>query len=313
MISFDMDNMSVAIGERTIETIEGEIQVLKAQTAQNIVEIGKRLTEAKEMLPHGQWQTWLEGNVQFSYRTAARFMQVAERFADVSALAHLEASKVYALLDVPAEQLERFVEQNDVESMSARELQEAIRAQKAAEARAEQLALDLEDAKAKAKAEKDEAVKAAIKEGDNKLRDALKEKRAALDKAREAERQLKEMQDTDEVGSEESEELKAAQERVRQLEEDLRKIQEGGAIPDDVAAELERLRRMEKAAPNEETVRFRDGYERMIREFDMVMALLGELTKADEAAGRRYASALRKALDKMAGRLDGMAAEPQSA
>lgn len=310
MLTFDMDTMPVA-AERTIETIEGEIQVLKAQTAQNIVEIGKRLGEAKGMLPHGQWQPWLENNVQFSYRTAARFMQVADRFSNVSALAHLEASKVYALLDVPADQLEGFVEEHDVENLSARELQEAIKAQKAAEARADQMALDLEDARAKAKAEKDEAVKAAVKEGDNKLRDALKEKRAALDKAREAERKLKELQDTDEKSGEASAALTAAQEMVRQLEEDLKKAQEegNGKVPDDVTAELERLRKLEKTAPNAEVIRLREGYERLIREFDRVMALLGELAAADEAASRKFAAAILKALDKMGKTIGGMAGD----
>ena len=311
-MTFDMDAMPVAT-ERTIETIEGEIQVLKAQTAQNIVEIGKRLNEAKALLPHGQWQNWLENNVQFSYRTAARFMQVAERFADVSALAHLEASKVYALLDVPPEQLDGFIENNNVANMSTRELQEAIRAQKAADARAEQLALELENATAKAKVEKDEAVRAAIKEGDDKLREALKEKRAALDKAREAERKLKELQEAEGVDGEESEELKAAREKVQQLEDELMRVQKDGVIPDDVAAELERLRKIEQAAPNAEIVRLRDGYERLIREFDTVMALLGEAAAVDAATGRKYSVAIRKALDKMAGRLDAMAAEPQSA
>lgn len=306
MMSFDMDTMPV-VAERTIETIEVEIQVLQSQTAQNIVEIGKRLTEAKGMLPHGQWQEWLTNNVHFSYRTAARFMQVADRFSNVSALAHLEASKVYALLDMPADQVEGFVENHDVESLTARQLQEAIRKQKDAESLAEQRRIDLEDAMAKAKAEKDEAVKAATKEGDNKLRDALKEKRAALDKALIAERKLKEKQDTDEKGGEESAELKAAQDRVRQLEEDLKAAQEGGdKIPADTAAELERLRQLEKTAPNEQIVRLRDGYERLIREFDLVLALLGEATAADEAAGRKYAAAIRKGLDKMALTIDGM-------
>ncbi len=308
MLTFDMDNMPVT-AERTIETIEGEIQILKAQTAQNIVEIGRRLTEAKGMLQHGQWQGWLENNVQFSYRTAARFMQVAERFENVSALAHLEASKIYALLDVPADQLEGFVEEHDVESLSARQLQDAIKAQRAAEERAAQLQIDLDDEKEKAKLAVENARKAGQKESEQTLRAAVKEKREALDKAREAERKLKELQDTDEKDDEESEELKAAKEKVRQLEEDLEKAKAeiGSKIPDDTAAELERLRKLEKTAPNAEVIRLRDGYERLIREFDTVLALLGEATATDETTGRKYAVAIRVALDKMAGKLDEMA------
>ncbi len=305
MLEFDM---TVPLpSARTIEQIEGEIIILRDQVARNSIEIGRKLIEARNMVPKGQWQEWVENNIQFSYRTAARLMQLAERFSDVPALAGVEATKVYALMALPDDQVEGFVTEHDLTAMTSREVQAAVKAQKEAEARADQLALDLEDAKAKAEAAAAEARTAAEKEAEANLRKVMKEKREALDKIREAERKLKELQDIDEKSGEESEELKAVQEKVRQLEVDLEKAQKGGAIPDDVAAELERLRQMEKAAPNEETVRFRDGYERMIREFDTVMALLGELASADEAAGRRYAGALRKALEKMTGKLAGMA------
>lgn len=299
---------------RTIEQIEGEIIVLRDQVAHNSILIGRKLIEAKALVLGGRWQEWVETNIQFSYRTAARLMQVAEKFSDVSALAGVETTKVYALLALPDDQVEDFVAEHDLAGMTSREVEAAVRAQKAAESRAEQLALDLEDAKAKAKAEKEEAVKAAVKEGENKLRDAVKEKRAALDKAREAERNLKELQEFDadmEASSEESEELKAAREKVRQLEEDLEKVKmEGsGKIPDDAAAELERLRKLEKTAPNAEVIRLREGYERLAREFDRVMALLGELAAADEAASHKFAAAIRKSLGVMTKAIDGMTGE----
>ena len=292
---------------RTIEQIEGEIIILRDQVARNSIEIGRKLIEAKTMVPGGRWQEWVETNIQFSYRTAARLMQVAERFSDLPALAGVEATKVYALMALPDDEVEAFVAEHNLPAMTSREVEAAVKARKAAEARAAQLELDLEDARTKAKTEKDEAVRVAEKEGEGKLRAAVKEKREALDKAREAERKLKELQDTSEKGGEESEELKAAQEKVRKLEADLKAAQAGGVIPEETAAELERLRLLEKTAPNAEVVRLRDGYERLIREFDTVLALLGEATAADGATGRKYAAAIRKALDAMAGKLAGMA------
>ena len=290
---------------RTIEQIEGEIIILRDQVARNSIEIGQKLIEAKTMVPAGRWQEWVETNIQFSYRTAARLMQVAERFSDLPALAGVEATKVYALMALPDDEVEAFVAEHDLPAMTSREVEAAVKAQKAAEARADQLVLDLEDAKAKAKLEKDEAVKAAEKAAKGDLSKVMTEKQEALKKAREAERKLKELQDTDEAGKA-NEELLAAQEKVRKLEADLKAAQEGGAIPDNVAAELERLRILEKTAPNEQIVRLRAGYDRMILEFDTVLALLGEAAAADAEAGRKYAAAIRKAIDLMAGKLDGM-------
>jgi hypothetical protein len=42
------------------------------------IEAGKRLTEAKAQLPHGQWQQWLHENFNMSARTARVLMQIAE-------------------------------------------------------------------------------------------------------------------------------------------------------------------------------------------------------------------------------------------
>lgn len=291
---------------RTIEQIEGEIIILRDQVAHNSIEIGRKLIEAKGMVPGGRWQEWVETNIQFSYRTAARLMQVAERFGNVPALAGLEATKVYALMALPDDQVEEFVAENNLAAMTSREVEAAVKAQKAAEARADQLALDLEDTKLKAKTEKAEAVRAAEKEGEGKLREAVKEKRKALDSAREAERKLKELQDTNEAGGEAAAALAEAEEKVRRLEEDLKKAQEVGVIPESTAAELERLRQLEKTAPSAEIIRLRDGYERLIREFDTVLALLGEATAVNPDAGRKYAVAIRKALGVLDGKLAGM-------
>jgi len=48
------------IEQSSLSKIETEITILKHQTAQNIIEIGSRLIQAKEMLSHGEWLPWLE-------------------------------------------------------------------------------------------------------------------------------------------------------------------------------------------------------------------------------------------------------------
>lgn len=75
--------------QRPLEVIESENNFYKTQTATGIIEIGKRLIEAKEQLSHGQWGDWLKEKVEFSQATANRFMRVANELANSSTLTNL--------------------------------------------------------------------------------------------------------------------------------------------------------------------------------------------------------------------------------
>ena len=123
---------------RTIEAITGEILELKQRGGEVILDIGRRLLEAKGMLPHGEWLPWLNERVEFSERTAQKFMRLAKKWSNPSALADLGATKALMLLALPEEEREEFVEDHNVIDMSARQLEQAIRerdeARKAAEA-----------------------------------------------------------------------------------------------------------------------------------------------------------------------------------
>ena len=123
---------------RTIEAITGEILELKQRGGEVILNIGRRLLEAKGMLPHGEWLPWLNERVEFSERTAQKFMRLAQKWSNPSALADLGATKALMLLALPEEEREGFVEDHNVIDMSARQLEQAIRerdeARKAAEA-----------------------------------------------------------------------------------------------------------------------------------------------------------------------------------
>lgn len=71
------------------------------QTAQNIIEVGKRLIVMKSFVKHGQWQQWLEKNFQLGRHMAERFMKVAERFGKLSFEAQFNQSQMIALLSLP--------------------------------------------------------------------------------------------------------------------------------------------------------------------------------------------------------------------
>ena len=156
--------MAKPVEGRSIETITDEILELKQTAGEAILEIGNRLIEAQTMLSHGEWLTWLTERVEFSPRTAQRFMRLSREWSNVTALSHLGATKALALLALPADEREQFMaethqvdgQEKNVIDMSARQLEQAIKdrdeARKAAEtAQAEASAAE----QARAKMEED--------------------------------------------------------------------------------------------------------------------------------------------------------------
>lgn len=121
---------------RSPEELAVAIGFYKAQTVQNIIEIGRCLIEAKAQLDHGQWTSWLAEKAEISHNQANRFMQLANEFGSNSAtLQNLKYSKALALLALPAEERDEFIEathtvagqEKTVDEMSVRELKKAIK------------------------------------------------------------------------------------------------------------------------------------------------------------------------------------------
>jgi hypothetical protein len=73
--------------------------------------------DLKESLPHGEFGKWLEEKVEFSQPTANRFMRASEAFENYSTLNNLTQSKIFALLDVPPEEREEFIQSNPVDDI----------------------------------------------------------------------------------------------------------------------------------------------------------------------------------------------------
>lgn len=116
--------------EFNIEKTTAEILILKEQTAQNIIEIGKRLIEVKENLGHGEFENWLKDKVDFGRRTAYNFIKVAETFSNVQPVAHLGTRKLLALAGLDEEDRQEIMQENDVEDMTTRELEQAVKEKK---------------------------------------------------------------------------------------------------------------------------------------------------------------------------------------
>lgn len=157
---------------RTAANIAIEINTIKKQTQKVMlsasIEIGRRLSEAKSLVPHGSWGDWLEQNVNYSERTAQNLIKIYDQYSDkgmdalfgndLDAFAELSYTQAVALLALPTvDERKEFVETYDMETMSTRELQEAIKAQKAAEDEAAHLKEKLKAEKEKSRKLKDEA------------------------------------------------------------------------------------------------------------------------------------------------------------
>ncbi len=74
-----------------------EIRGLMRRAAQDVVEIGLRLIEVKDRLPHGQFGQWLGKEFSWSHDTAARLMGVAKRMGQIPHGAEFEARALYLL------------------------------------------------------------------------------------------------------------------------------------------------------------------------------------------------------------------------
>lgn len=141
---------------RTVEVVAAEINALTASMLGNIVEIGRRMCEAKEMLPYGTFGTWIKENTGYSTSTANNFMRLFQEYGspqgclfgaqvECQTFGKLSYSKALALLSVPAEEREKFVEEHDVADMSTRELQQAIKERDEARKKAEDLEKAMEE------------------------------------------------------------------------------------------------------------------------------------------------------------------------
>lgn len=148
-----MQTINPATPQREIGVVTAEVRELKRQ-AQTMaltyaIEIGRRLAEAKAILPHGSWGEWLEKEVEFSQSTAGTYMKLFEAygnqqmslfgiFGNSQTIANLDYSKALKLLAVPEEEREAFAEEVDAEHLSVRELEKAIRERNAALEEAEE-------------------------------------------------------------------------------------------------------------------------------------------------------------------------------
>lgn len=325
--------------QRTPDIIGAEIRGLtqqaKTMTLWFGIEIGRRLTEAKEMLEHGQWLPYLKEQTEFSQPSASRLMRLYDEYGakqtslfgaelNYSTLNNLSISNALRLLAVPEDEREEFAAEHDVEHMSARELDELIKQRDEAEKRAEDAEKQLDQA-AEGAAKADEQYQKAKQELHllrEKLGNAEAQKAAAEKELSELrERPVEVAVEVDEKAVEEAVTLARAKndaewaEKMAKVKNELSeagfkaeklkaKIKEAEEKAAASAAELEKLKKSQTLSdPN--TAVFKQIFEQVQEDFNKLHGSLLKVRASDPDTAEKLTAAVRALVDKMQGALNG--------
>lgn len=139
-MSFEEIKSEARLQQLAVEIVTFDRQA-KITAVSCAIEIGERLLEAKDLVPHGEWGNWLKQNVNYSQSTANNFMRLYKEYGNdqgslfttmtnSQTIMNLDVSKALALTVLPAEEREEFVAEHDVENMSTRDLKEALQENK---------------------------------------------------------------------------------------------------------------------------------------------------------------------------------------
>ena len=314
--------MKEVTATRSLETVTAEILTITGQVKCAVVsaaiEIGRRLVEAKELVPHGEWGKYLEEKVSFSPSQAGNMMRLYNEYGSnqeslfgggAKAIEALSVTSAIRLLSLPAEEREAFVEENDVAAMSTRELEKAIRerneareAQKAAEAGAKQTG-DALKASEQAAADYREKLAAlekkldAAKAGEKKAKEALKQLK---DNPAVPEDLMAKIRKDAEVSAAEAA-AKEAEDRLRQLEDAREKAERKAA---DAERALEEARK-QSAFSSPEAAVFRVLFGKVQEDFGQMAGALAQVEQKDPELAEKLRGAVRKLLASLEGKTCG--------
>ncbi|KAB2329468.1 DUF3102 domain-containing protein [Bacillus mesophilum] len=302
------------LAKRTADVIATEINSIKDTTKKivlsNSIEIGRRLVEAKEMVDHGQWSQWLDENVDYSQSSANNLMKLYREYGagqlsgpNSQTIENLTYSKAVLLLGVPSEEREEFLQKNNVEELSARQLKKLISEKKELEEKLLELETNLGTEQSRAKDLEGQL-------GDqlsvnDKTMIQIETLKKDLDKANNTEDQIELKRLVGEL-KEKDEELLKKQEKMSELEGQLKKkpidvpavIEK---IPEEVQIELDQLREKVKksdhAASTQEFIEFNVAFNTLVKHFETILQSLEKLSGSEESM--KYKNAVSALIKRM--------------
>jgi len=226
--------------------------------------------------------------------------------AKSQALGNLGYTQAIALLGVPSEEREQFIKENDISNMSTRELQEAIKAQKDAERRADE---------AEKKATEAETVREAA---EKRAKDAEQSLKTEQEKTKSEVKRLTALLKTAKSNGDSSEkvaqletDLEAAQDQVQELTDKINAPVTIEAaviekVPEAIEQELDQLRQKNKdleaqaARQSTEVLKFSVYFDSLKTGFQGLLGSLAEIKEVDMEKYSKYKNAVNGLLSKMA-------------
>ena len=304
---------------RSLETVTAEIVTITGQARCALVsaaiEVGRRLVEAKEMVPYGEWGRYLKEKVSFSVSQANNMMRLYNEYGSnqeslfgtgAKAIEALTVTSAIRLLSLPAEEREAFAEENDVASMSTRELENAIRERNEARKAQEESVRKFEDTVKEA-----ENAAESYRKKLSKLEKTLTAARNGEQKAKEALKQLKDNPTVPEdmmAKIRREAEVSAAEAAAGEAKEKLRRLEEARAKAEKKAADAEEAlekARKETTLGSPEAAVFRVLFGKVQEDFQQMGNVLSQIQLQDPALAEKFRAAVRKLLENLEGKVNG--------
>jgi len=300
------------IDARDKQVIASEINLIKDQTSkmllQSSIEIGKRLNEAKEIVDHGKWTEWLAESVSYSQRTATNLIKIYTEYGtnmlenpNSQALADLGYTQAVTMLKLDFEEREKFIKENNIEEMSTRDLEAAVKEKNdilkekiALEAKVkkmieEKVTLETENEEADDLNEANENYITNLKEEIKVLEAEVRKKPAAADKDnKKTEKALDDLKKA-------KEKIKTLQGELKVKPKEIEVKQIAYQVPEETEKELKQLRLKVKSSEN--AVKYKATFEVVKSVFGDMISILDQMKSYDEAEYEKYKGATNKLLE----------------
>lgn len=292
------------VAVRSIEIVTAEIYTIRDNAARvfmdSVVQIGRRLEEAKQLVPQGEWLNYLDTKLGYKPSTAQNYMRIAREFGDGQVglsgktasdfFGNLGYSQLLPLLGLPEEEREQLAEEHDLAGMSSREIQALVKERDEAKAAAvaAQEQADKQGQEARSARDALANAKDKLKAEKQKAQEQAEAAKASAETAAELQRQLNELAAQANQPRELTEEERAAL-RAEVAAEQGKALK---AAEDRAAEALAKLEKVKNPAAHKVNFLFGELCEYWRR----LQTALKELEQSDEEAAEKMKAAIKQVL-----------------